>query len=263
MIPQGHAGFIWPAKAAMGVGMLWERFAAQDAVKQDGRRGSVFARFVNKLGLGRLFRSRRASESAAFTTAFVSLVAKMAKSDGVAVFAEQQAFERFLELKPEDASNVRRLYALAKTNTAGFELYAARIGRLLANEPSLKINVLECLLYVACSDGVLHPAEDAFLRTVAEKFGVAERDFMRLRALFVHDPHCPYDLLGISPDATLAEVKARYRYLVKHCHPDRLMASGAKAAIVKAATAKMGAINVAYGAIMKERAPERQREGRG
>ena len=120
----------------------------------------------------------------------------MAKADGVAVLAEEQAFERFLELKPEDASNVRRLYALAKANTAGFEIYAARIGRLLAKEPSLKINVLECLLYVACSDGVLHPAEDAFLRTVAEKFGVPDRDFKRLRAMFVHDPHCPYDLLG-------------------------------------------------------------------
>jgi DnaJ like chaperone protein len=107
---------------------------------------------------------------------------------------------------------------------------------------------------------VLHPAEDAFLRTVAEKFGVAERDFMRLRAMFVHDPHCPYDLLGVTPDATLAEIQARYRYLVKHCHPDRLMASGAKAAIVKSATAKMASINVAYGTIMKERAPERQRE---
>ncbi len=128
---------------------------------------------------------------------------------------------------------------------------------LLANEPSLKINVLECLLYVACSDGVLHPAEDAFLRTVAEKFGVPDADFKRLRAMFVHDPHCPYDLLGLSPDATLAEVKARYRHLVTHCHPDRLMASGAKAAIIKAATAKVAAINGAYEQIQKERAQRR------
>jgi DnaJ like chaperone protein len=254
--------FIWFAKAAMGLAMLWERFAAGDTVKQNGRRSSVLARILDRTGLSRFFRPRRASESAAFTTAFVSLAAKMAKADGVALLAEEQAFERFLELKPADAANVRRLYALAKTNTAGFELYATRIGRLLAKEPHLKINVLECLLYVACSDGVLHPAEDVFLRTVAEKFGVADADFKRLRAMFVHDPHCPYDLLGITPDATLPEIKARYRYLVTHCHPDRLMASGAKAAIIKAATTKIAAINVAYGTIMKERAPERQREGR-
>src|SRR5262249_3471718 len=133
------------------------------------------------------------------------------------------------------------------------------IAKLLAREPGLKINVLECLLYVACSDGVLHPAEDAFLRIVAEKFGVSEGDFKRLRAMFVHDPHCPYDLLGITSDATLAEVKARYRHLVTHCHPDRLMASGAKAAIVKAATAKMAAINVAYGTIMKDRTAQEQK----
>lgn len=246
----------------MGLTMLWERWAAGDAEKRGGSIGSplarIFQRVLRLVGLSRIIRPRRATESRTFTTAFVSLAAKMAKADGVAVLAEEEAFVRFLELKPEDVGNVRRLYALAKTNTAGFEIYATRIARLLAKEPSLKINVLECLLYVACSDGVLHPAEDTFLRTVAEKFGVAGADFKRLRAMFVHDPHCPYDLLGLSPDATLVEVKARYRYLVAHCHPDRLMASGAKAAIVKAATAKMAAINVAYGTIMKERTPERR-----
>lgn len=236
--------------------MLWERSAAGEAEKGRASISSALARILNWIGFGRAVRPRRPTEGTAFTTAFVSLVAKMAKADGVAVLAEEEAFERFLELKPEDAPNVRRLYALAKTNTAGFEIYAARIGRLLADEPGLKINVLECLLYVACSDGVLHPAEDAFLHTVAEKFGVSDADFKRLRAMFVHDPHCPYDLLGLSPDATLAEIKARYRYLVTHCHPDRLMASGARAAIIKAATAKVAAINVAYGTIMKERAKE-------
>ena len=87
----------------------------------------------------------------------------------------REAFERFLETPPEDVPHIRRLYDLAKQDTAGFEAYAERIGRLLRDEPDVTRCVLECLIYVACSDGVLHPAEDEFLRTVAEKFGFSRR----------------------------------------------------------------------------------------
>ncbi len=52
----------------------------------------IFQRVLRLIGLGRIVRPRRATESAAFTTAFVSLAAKMAKADGVAVLAEELAF---------------------------------------------------------------------------------------------------------------------------------------------------------------------------
>ncbi len=54
-------------------------------------------------------------------------------------------------------------------------------------------------------------------------------------------------------DATDAEIKARYRAVVAEIHPDRLMAAGAPAAVIKAATAKLAAINVAHEAILAER----------
>jgi DnaJ like chaperone protein len=197
---------------------------------------------------------RPAHQNAAFTSAFVALAAKMAKADGVAVRVEKEAFERFLETPPGEILNVRRLYDLAKEDAAGYETYAERIGNLLRDESGLKRSVLECLIYIACADGVLHPEEDAFLATVAGKFGYSPAEYRRIRALFVRDSESPYEILGLPPDTPGPAIKTHYRRLVSEIHPDRLAAAGAEPAIVKAATAKLATINAAYEAILAERA---------
>jgi DnaJ like chaperone protein len=227
--------------------MPWETIADRVGL------GAGVVRSALTAAMRRLKRKTPAHQSAAFTSAFVALAAKMAKADGVAVPAEVEAFERFLGVQPHDAPTVRRLFDLAKRDTAGFDLYAERIGRLLRDEPDLKQSVLECLMCVACSDGVLHPAEDEFVKTVAEKFGFSPQDFRKIRALFVRDSNSPYETLGVPPDAPEADVRARYRKLVLDNHPDRVAASGAPAAVVKAASAKLATINAAYDAIVAER----------
>jgi DnaJ like chaperone protein len=143
---------------------------------------------ARRLGVSRFVRARNPAGSPAFTTALVALAAKMAAADGVAVKSEAEAFERFLEVGPADRARLRRVYDLAKTDTAGFEVYASRINKLLMSEPETKRQVFDCLMYIACADGVVHPAEDAFLREVSTIFGYSEARFRRIRAMFVHDP---------------------------------------------------------------------------
>ncbi len=219
--------------------------------------GGAIARAFGRL-LPDGFRRRPVQRSAAFTSAFVALAAKMAKADGVVVTAEAEAFDRFLEVAPEEQANVRRLFELAKRDTAGYELYAERIGRLMRDEPGLRRCVLESLICLACSDGILHPSEDSFLRTVAEKFGFTAEEYRHIRALFVRDAEDPYEILELDRGASDAEIKARYRKLAGDLHPDRLAAQGAEAAIIKAATAKLATINAAYDAILSERARQRR-----
>ncbi len=211
------------------------------------------SRLARRLGLYRFLKRRSGTQSVAFTQAFVALAAKMAAADGVAVKVEADAFERFLEPDPADVVRIRQVYDLAKTDTAGFETYATRIAYALKAEPDIKRNVFESLMYVACADGVLHPAEDNFLKTVAGIFSYSSAEYRRIKALFVHDPDSPYAILELDAGASAAEVRARYRKLVQVHHPDRLIAQGAPAAVVKAATAKLAAINAAYEAIEAER----------
>lgn len=203
--------------------------------------------------LFRLPSRKRGHETAAFTSAFVSLAGKLAAADGVAVNAEAEAFERFLEVGPRDRENVRRVYDHAKQDVTGFEVYADRIGCMLADEPAIKRNVFECLMFVACADGVLHPAEDHFLKTVAHRLGYSDTDFRQIRALFLHDPESPYAVLEIEPDASDEAIKARYRAIVAEHHPDLMMARGLPPAAIKAANAKLASVNAAYEAIRQER----------
>ncbi len=200
--------------------------------------------------LSRLIRPKPVHQTAAFSAAIIALAAKMAKADGVAVKVECQTFERFFEPTPEEIPRIRSLYHLASQDTAGFEIYAENVARMLKDEPDLKINVLECLLMIACADGILHPAEETFLRTVGEAFGISCDEFKKLRAPFVRDMDNPYDVLGLEPTASRHAVRARYLELVQRFHPDRLTARGAQAALIKAATVKLAAINAAYEAIV-------------
>lgn len=207
-----------------------------------------FADFVARWwpALSHALRPKPASQSAAFSAAVVALAAKMAKADGVAVCLECETFERFFEPTPEELPRIRRLYNLASQDTAGFEMYAQSIARMLADEPDIKVNVLECLLLVACADGVLHPAEEDFLRRVGEIFGISCDRFRKIRARFVGDLSDPYHVLGVIPSASPQQIRARYLELVQRLHPDRLVASGAPAALVKAANVKLASINAAY-----------------
>lgn len=188
-----------------------------------------------------------------FTIAVVSLCAKMAKADGVVVPAETEMFERHFQVPAAEMRNVRRLYDLARQDVAGFETYAEQIARLLADEPALLSDVLETLFHIATADGIVHMAEEAFLKIVAGRFGITGGQYGRLRALFIRDPESPYEVLGASPAESDEALKARYRRLVLEHHPDRLIAHGVPKAFAGIAEAKLATINAAWDAIRKER----------
>lgn len=197
----------------------------------------------------------------AFTIAVTTLAAKMAKADGVALPVEERAFERVFDVPADECENFRRLYDLAAQDIAGYETYAGKIASLLADEPEMLRALLECLFHVAAADGILHPDEDRFLAVVAEKFGLSRGEFLSVRAGFVNDPCSPYQILGVHPDISDADLKLRHRALVREHHPDRLAATGVPPELRCAANRRLAAINAAYDSIAKDRSAERK--GRG
>ena len=66
----------------------------------------------------------------------------------------------------------------------------------------------------------------------------------------------PYEILGLSKDATFSEIKKKYRELVKKYHPDILMGKGADEEIIQEGTKRLQEINEAY-KILKERFGEK------
>ncbi|MBV9571390.1 MAG: DnaJ family molecular chaperone [Alphaproteobacteria bacterium] len=189
----------------------------------------------------------------AFTIAIIALGAKMAKSDGVATGDEEEVFRQYFRVPPSEESNVRRIFRLARQDTAGFESYARQIASIYRGNPAVLEDILDGLFEIAKADGRLHAGELAFLERVADIFGFAPSEFRRIRASHFPDREDPYAILGVAHDASDDEIKRTYRLLVRENHPDSLIARGVPEEFVKLANEKLAAINSAYDKLQAER----------
>lgn len=196
-------------------------------------------------------KARRDEET--FSIALIALSAKIAKADGAATDVEFAAFRKFFDFPDAEATKVRMIYDLAKQDVAGFSHYVGQISKLFDDDRAILEDVVDCLLYIASADGVVHPQELALIEAASETFGLQPSCWRRLKAAHLGlEKDDPYAVLGLDPGATPAEAQARYRALMRENHPDTLMARGVPAALVKIADGRAAAINAAYEAILAE-----------
>lgn len=233
--------------------MPWKTISEALGLADGGRVRQLADNIFAVLGLDRVLATRPVGKQVAFTVALIALCAKLSKADGVTLKIEAEAFDEIYHVPESEKPNVRRLFDLAKQDVAGFEAYTQRIARLLKDEPELKRNVLRALFHVALKDRVLHKREDAFLKYVAEEFGLDNMEYRAIRALYVKDDSDPYRMLALPPDSSDQEVKAAYRRLVRQYHPDALMAAGVPSEFAILADDKIKMINAAYDEIARER----------
>ncbi len=194
-------------------------------------------------------------KSVAFTIAVVALAAKMAKADGHVSEREIAEFNRLFQVEPEEEANVRWVFERARRSAAGPEAYAHQIAAMFKNEPEVLEELIEALFLIARADGATSDAELAYLRQVAEIFGLQTTCFKRVCAEHLATPDSdPFTLLGVPKDADDDAVKAAHRRLVRDNHPDKLVAQGLPVEMVKVANDKLAKINAAYDAIRAMRA---------
>ena len=195
-----------------------------------------------------------ATKSVAFTIATIALGAKMAKADGVVTRDEVDAFKRVFRVPPEDVKDVSRVFDQARKDSRGFEPYARQIAGMFADNPAVLEELLYCLTLIARADGVMHPEEVNYLRSVADIFGLDDHAFERITEVSGDlDTSDPYKILGVSRDMTNDEIKSAYRSLVRENHPDKLIADGLPEELIDMATEKLAAINDAFDKVSTER----------
>lgn len=190
--------------------------------------------------------------SVGFTIAVIALGAKLAKADGQVTRDEVSAFRRVFTLPAGEEDNAARVFNLARQDVAGFDAYARKIVQMFNDKDhpdnrALFIDLIEGLFHIALADDILHEGEEAFLAHTAEIFGLDQRCYLAIRARLVEGAERdPYDLLGISHDASADEIRAAWRQAVKENHPDAMIARGVPPEAVVLAERRLIAINAAW-----------------
>ena len=214
-------------------------------------------------------RAQRAGVQQQFFETLFALLGHVAKADGRVSQEEIASTEQFIQQLNLNSSQRRDAIRLFKQGTAaGFNLDEAMIAFLskCGRNVRLQKTLLELLVHLAYADGVLHSSESAVIRKVAHWLGVRDSEYQWLMAMFkaqyefastnTHSQHSladAYAALGVTEQATDAEVKRAYRRLMSLHHPDKLIAQGVPAEMVKVANEKSQEISAAYERIQAAR----------
>ena len=188
----------------------------------------------------------------AFTIAVIALGAKLAKADGRVTRDEIAAFRRVFHIPKEEEASAARVYNMARTEVAGFDIYAQQVARMFRDRPKVLADLLEGLVFIAAADGEYHPGEADFLGVVARIFGIGEAEFRVIRARHLPGESDPWAVLGLAPGTGAEAVRQRYRKMVRELHPDLMIARGVPEEARRLAEQRLAAVTNAYGEIKQE-----------
>jgi len=212
--------------------------------------------FAGRAGAASLA-ARLGNREQLFAIAVVVLAAKLAKCDGPVRRAEIDAFKRAFRIPPEAVRDIGRLFDEARDSPEGFEAFADQLGQHFADNRGMLEDVLAALFTIARADGPVNDRETRFLQRAARGFGLDQPAWERVRAgtprAPIDDGPDPYETLGLAASASDADIRARWRQLMRENHPDSLAARGVPEDFIKSATDKVARINAAWDRIKRER----------
>ena len=192
-----------------------------------------------------------------FYVALTSLVAKLAEADGKVTADEMNTYKDFLtgnlRLSDEDLNIIASLFNRARHASATAEEYAQQIYLLNHHNPEILREILSLLFRISLADGNFSEAEERYMSSIARIFRISANEYNQIMALYVSANDKYYKILGVSPDASDAEIKRSYRKLVVDYHPDKLVSKGLPEDFMQFANQRLTEINAAYEYIKKER----------
>lgn len=218
-------------------------------------------------GAARISLNDQEMVQAAFFTATFSVMGYIAKADGRVSKSEIELAERVIrqmDLKEEQRRAAIELFNRGKGEDFSVDEALDQLRRVSHRNRNLLRVFLEIQIQAALADGVVDDAEYHALLHIAECLGFDQAQIRQLldmlqsggaRAGTRAGPSLDdaYRTLGVSRDASDAEVKKAYRRLMNQHHPDKLVAKGLPEEMMEVATEKTQAIKSAYETIKESR----------
>src|SRR5699024_8802966 len=85
-----------------------------------------------------------------------------------------------------------------------------------------RLQIIHFLFSIADADGHVSEAEIRMINEISGYMGVYPNDFSSIKAMFFKNPDSAYKILEIDRNASVSEIKAAHRKMVKKYHPDKL-----------------------------------------
>ena len=203
----------------------------------------------------------------------VSLLAKVAKSDGRVSELEARLITQVLDdlsQKVSGVSGVREylkdVYNSQKENVDNAYETARNYKRAFNLNYDTCVARLTFFLNLAYIDGEFNKSEQDVIRNIAYGFGIDKETLDEIIFKFdsfygsrfgadhdeISQENDAFEVLGLSKNASLDEVKVRYKELVRQYHPDILMGRGESKEVIERSTKKLQEINEAYGRLKEK-----------
>ena len=200
----------------------------------------------------------------------VSLLAKVAKSDGRVSELEARLITQVLDDLSQKVSGVREylkeVYNSQKENVDNAYETARNYKRAFNLNYDTCVARLTFFLNLAYIDGEFNKSEQDIIRNIAYGFGIDKETLDEIIFKFdsfygsrfgadhdeISQENDAFEVLGLSKNASLEEVKARYKELVRQYHPDILMGRGESKEVIERSTKKLQEINEAYGRLKEK-----------
>ncbi|WP_462182407.1 TerB family tellurite resistance protein [Campylobacter concisus] len=203
----------------------------------------------------------------------VSLLAKVAKSDGRVSELEARLITQVLDDLSQKVSGVsgvreylKEVYNSQKENVDNAYETARNYKRAFNLNYDTCVARLTFFLNLAYIDGEFNKSEQDVIRNIAYGFGIDKETLDEIIYKFdsfygsrfgadhdeISQENDAFDVLGLSKNASLEEVKARYKELVRQYHPDILMGRGESKEVIERSTKKLQEINEAYGRLKEK-----------
>ncbi|WP_103611032.1 TerB family tellurite resistance protein [Campylobacter concisus] len=203
----------------------------------------------------------------------VSLLAKVAKSDGRVSELEARLITQVLDDLSQKVSGVsgvreylKEVYNSQKENVNNAYETARNYKRAFNLNYDTCVARLTFFLNLAYIDGEFNKSEQDVIRNIAYGFGIDKETLDEIIYKFdsfygsrfgadhdeISQENDAFEALGLSKNASLDEVKVRYKELVRQYHPDILMGRGESKEVIERSTKKLQEINEAYGRLKEK-----------
>ncbi|MBE6453612.1 MAG: hypothetical protein E7017_01845 [Alphaproteobacteria bacterium] len=215
---------------------------------------NVLRGYWQKINPLKLWRDAQVGEHRRYLEVMSALAALVVEADGKVTAKERKVFCQVFAVKQEQKSWVFEIFDNKHKHRFSVEKYADMLEQLTRNNESLKEVSIENLFKIAVADENISKQALELLQRIAKIIDLDVKIFNKLKKQFVPKPVDKklsryYDVLGVSHDANLAEIKAQWKKLIMIYHPDKL--TEASKEDIKLANEKMSEINLAYQEIIK------------